>query len=166
EPEDELTTACLSPRYERSFIDLGIEICGIALHEGHNPRVLSRFLVLHENLEHDHPWPPVRVVPRAEIPVAFLAIEGPVDPGFGFRDEGFITEQICQRQKAVEVVGAPFPVLSSSATPCGIIADGIPVIAQASREVIGLAPQDISKPTAWIDAAQRQLTGWKILQRS
>jgi len=95
-------------------------------------------VVLREGLEHDHARPPVVVGVRADHAIGSLVVERPVDVLLRFNFEVGIVELVCERDEAVEEVGAALPGFAGAAEPAGVGADVGPGLIEMTAEAVGL----------------------------
>ena len=114
------------------------------------------FLVLRQRFEHDHARPPVVIRARADHAVGRLVREGPVDILLRFCFQARVVEQVCERNEAVQEVGAALPGFAGAAQPAAVGANIGPGLVQMSAEAVGLDLELAAQPSGGANGAERQ----------
>ena len=133
----------------------GAGLVGEELLEGRDhARIAGRFLILRQDLEHDHVRPPVLILLGSEEAVLALVVERPVDPFAGLADQFGVVEQVGQRNQPIEVIRTALPAFALAAEPRAVGGEVGPELVDVPGQSVALDFELLQQPAGRLDRAR------------
>ena len=144
------------PLVERTLAAVRQVVGEVPLHQRDHAGVAGDLLVLRECLEHHHVRPPVGVLWRTDASILALVGQRPFHPGARLRDEALVSEQVGERNEAIDEVRAALPALAGSAKPPAVLAHIRPELVEMPGQTRGLDLQLPLQPASRTHGAERK----------